>query len=435
MQKVYLLLRNNQQTGPFNLEEIIQFDLKPYDLIWIEGKSAGWYYPQEIKALHPHLSFLKQPAPPPAETNTQALPANISETAKLKNVFVSMPANKAQEDVVQKPSCTSFTDDKNEAYRPSRSKQLDTEPELKTTYAKSLEEVEAEYTSWIYKKKTKKPPTIFKKGVIAACLLVTAVFAAWWAVKNFSGSANRNEPVQVAVTPVKNEELTDSVFKPHSITTGTKPSTDKQKQTKAVITKNEPTILNKNVLRKSNTEVVLKDNTAAKNDYETIIPDDAETKEAVHEKKPEPIAEAAKEKKKKLGEKFLDLFKKNAEEKKEEEGRPAENEAGERRSVRRETALATQVTVKFEVPNDWMMGIKDAKALLTNRSTETIVKATVEVHYYNEDNELLQTKTLTFSNIGAKKTATASIPDHSFADHLDYKIISVQGAGEPFAKM
>jgi hypothetical protein len=116
----------------------------------------------------------------------------------------------------------------------------------------------------------------------------------------------------------------------------------------------------------------------------------------VDEKKPEPMAEAAKEKKKKLGEKFLDLFKKNAEEKKEEEGRPAENEAGERRSVRRETALATQVTVKFEVPNDWMMGIKGAKATLTNRSTETIVKATVEVHYYNEDNELLQTKTLTF---------------------------------------
>ncbi|MDB5207164.1 MAG: hypothetical protein JWR72_2239, partial [Flavisolibacter sp.] len=68
MQKVFILLRNNQQTGPFSLEEIIQFDLKPYDLIWIEGKSAGWYYPQEIKALHPHLSFVKQQAQPNAET-------------------------------------------------------------------------------------------------------------------------------------------------------------------------------------------------------------------------------------------------------------------------------------------------------------------------------------------------------------------------------
>ncbi|MDB5207758.1 MAG: hypothetical protein JWR72_2833 [Flavisolibacter sp.] len=82
-----------------------------------------------------------------------------------------------------------------------------------------------------------------------------------------------------------------------------------------------------------------------------------------------------------------------------------------------------------------MMGIKGAKASLTNRSTEAIAKATVEVQYYNEDNELLQTKTVSFSNIGAKKTATVSIPDHSFADHLDYKIVSVQGAAEPFARL
>ncbi|HVF80724.1 MAG TPA: hypothetical protein VM884_02280, partial [Flavisolibacter sp.] len=118
-----------------------------------------------------------------------------------------------------------------------------------------------------------------------------------------------------------------------------------------------------------------------------------------------------------------------------EDAKPAETEGGERRSVRRETNLATQVTIKFEVPNDWMMGIKGAKASLTNRSNETIVKATVEVYYYNEDNELLQTKTISFSNIGAKKTATLLIADHSFADHLDYKIIAVQGVAEPFAKM
>ena len=60
MQKVYLLLRINQQTGPYSLEELIKFDLKAHDLIWIEGKSAGWYYPQEIKALQPRLSFVKQ---------------------------------------------------------------------------------------------------------------------------------------------------------------------------------------------------------------------------------------------------------------------------------------------------------------------------------------------------------------------------------------
>ena len=46
--KGYLLLRDNKQTGPYSLEEIIEKGFKPYDLIWAEGKSAGWRYPGEL---------------------------------------------------------------------------------------------------------------------------------------------------------------------------------------------------------------------------------------------------------------------------------------------------------------------------------------------------------------------------------------------------
>ena len=53
MQKVYLLLRNNQQTGPHSFEELLELHLKPYDLIWVEGKSLGWRYPTEIETLKP----------------------------------------------------------------------------------------------------------------------------------------------------------------------------------------------------------------------------------------------------------------------------------------------------------------------------------------------------------------------------------------------
>src|SRR6185436_16850560 len=44
----YLLLRDNKQTGPYSKEEIIAKGFKPYDLIWVEGKSAGWRYPGEL---------------------------------------------------------------------------------------------------------------------------------------------------------------------------------------------------------------------------------------------------------------------------------------------------------------------------------------------------------------------------------------------------
>ena len=47
----YLLLRDNKQTGPYSFEELIEKGFKPYDLIWAEGKSAGWRYPSELPEL------------------------------------------------------------------------------------------------------------------------------------------------------------------------------------------------------------------------------------------------------------------------------------------------------------------------------------------------------------------------------------------------
>jgi len=44
MQKVYLLLRNNRQSGPFTIDELWQQQLRPDDMVWIEGKSTAWAY-------------------------------------------------------------------------------------------------------------------------------------------------------------------------------------------------------------------------------------------------------------------------------------------------------------------------------------------------------------------------------------------------------
>ncbi|MGK2863408.1 MAG: response regulator [Chitinophagaceae bacterium] len=46
---MYFLLRNNKQTGPFTAQELIACKLQLYDLVWIEGKSAAWRYPEEIQ--------------------------------------------------------------------------------------------------------------------------------------------------------------------------------------------------------------------------------------------------------------------------------------------------------------------------------------------------------------------------------------------------
>lgn len=46
--KTYLLLRNNEQTGPYTATCLLQMDLREFDLIWVEGESITWKYPSEM---------------------------------------------------------------------------------------------------------------------------------------------------------------------------------------------------------------------------------------------------------------------------------------------------------------------------------------------------------------------------------------------------
>lgn len=110
----YLLLRDNKQSGPYTLAEIIAIGIKPYDLVWLEGKSAAWRYPSEISELKPHSPaveeqpfdrFYKKPEPVKADLHPasdsapiaqkheryqpQAIPSNNDNTRK--KVYVNLP--------------------------------------------------------------------------------------------------------------------------------------------------------------------------------------------------------------------------------------------------------------------------------------------------------------------------------------------------------
>ena len=105
MQKIYSLLRDNKQTGPYTLEELVGLSLKPFDLIWVEGKSGGWSYPSEIDALKPYVN---QPsASAEISSNKQNVsklsePVLTNETVLVKpeienasrHIYISFPADK-----------------------------------------------------------------------------------------------------------------------------------------------------------------------------------------------------------------------------------------------------------------------------------------------------------------------------------------------------
>jgi hypothetical protein len=68
----YLLLRDNKQSGPYSVPELVEKGIKPYDLVWLDGKSVAWRYPSEIEELkayaptveeQPFDRFYKRPEP------------------------------------------------------------------------------------------------------------------------------------------------------------------------------------------------------------------------------------------------------------------------------------------------------------------------------------------------------------------------------------
>jgi hypothetical protein len=111
----YLLLRDNKQTGPYTAQELAAKGLKPYDLVWLEGKSAAWRYPGELEELkafapiveeQPYDRFYKKQGEQAsgiqqqavAETNTvqESQPVNKQVEQASKHIYVTMPVGKAQ---------------------------------------------------------------------------------------------------------------------------------------------------------------------------------------------------------------------------------------------------------------------------------------------------------------------------------------------------
>ncbi len=53
--KEYLLLRKNVQSGPFKFNDLVAMQLQPTDLVWVEGTSFNWRYPEELEELSPYV--------------------------------------------------------------------------------------------------------------------------------------------------------------------------------------------------------------------------------------------------------------------------------------------------------------------------------------------------------------------------------------------
>ena len=440
MQKVYLLLRNNQQTGPHSFEELLELHLRPYDLIWVEGKSLGWRYPTEIETLKPFFATpepaqKQEPTSKPIESIQRVINVNPS-----KKIFVSMPATSKQP-VSPKEPVVDPIEQKAEELRKRAEAFIPQAPPVQTNFARDLNDAEEQYTQWIYQTKSKKRNTVNKGtlAIVAICILLIA--GGWWAGSSFVnstspvGKTSSEEAIEEHLVPAAVEEkvTAENVALPKTETQT--PSTSKSPVAKKIIEKDNAE--SKPIARQ---ETTLPE-TVKSNNETTELP--AVVSEET--KNEEPIQDAPVAKKKTLKEKINDLLKKrkDGEETAGTESKPTDSNTGERTATRRDdktdqapilTDVSEQVEIKTnKIADSWMMGVKNLKLTLVNRSNLTITAAKIEVVYLSEQNTVLEKKILSYANISPNKSQTVSAPDQRLADHIEYKVISATGIENAYA--
>lgn len=460
MHCVYLLLRDNKQTGPYTLEQLLKMNLKPVDLIWVEGKSCGWSYPSEIRELKFFPSeSLENIAKTKAELRAvpeEVIPkilynesVHLEERKDPRKVHVSLPS-KVLNSSYNKPeiSPAELLEQKAEELRKraqsfnAQKEPVQSENLVETKFSRSLNDVEEEYASWVYKQKVVKKKRPVKHWILTTVLIIILT-SSYFFVKQYF-----NDP-ELTVTKLEKGKEDLQTNKPQ-VLAGKEPNTDTGGVNNSLIAEKESVeiftekkkIPKKPLARKQMAQtgtVEPEPNAPQSIISEVVEPPIVNTSTAKPDMEVSPDV-----KKKTLGQKIDGFFGKLRMNKKangEKDLPPKPSNNTQRNSTHRdgekaaETNLANFISISSnEKSANWMMGVQGLRITLQNKSNHTIDRATVEVRYYNDQNELLEKKNVYFSDIPSKKSVVAAAPDHRLADHADYHLLNAIGKHKEYIK-
>ena len=427
MQKIYSLLRNNKQSGPYTLDELLQLTLKPFDLVWIEGKSAGWSYPTEIDSLKLYVAETSQPAEKKEvattaqitspdnylpETNSNSFHSTLVKTItsepKTKHIYISLPAG-AQ---IAQPKPVSFSSPqiteeespeaklerkalelRNKIQAFSQNKNLPkADNDLDTKYSRSLDDIKEEYSSWLYQQKKKKNSFSKKSGLIVGCIVFLLVGGYFLIPRLLTQKINSTKVLSA-------EEIAAS--KPVFVPTGN--------------------------LEKPSGKPASAHKTSKK------------TKKINADKATNPSSENYNpDKKTNKIDRYIDSLKRAENKKKEEQAEevvyemPSVTQEGSRQRTKRdENAIGKPTLSKKETdsaPFTELIKLSESTGsgtphlTLYNNSNKNITFVAIDVYYYKANKKLLQKKTLYFNNISAKSSAKLFVPQEKNASSVRYEM-------------
>ncbi|HJS52965.1 MAG TPA: hypothetical protein VJ765_00435 [Chitinophagaceae bacterium] len=425
----YLLLRSNKKSGPYSFEQLVNFGLKPYDLVWVEGKSAAWRYPSEVDGLknyapvteeQPYDRFYKKPAEKPVNNPDQhsqpevqiiqkedpyVLPIENKTTTASKKVFVSMPGNHVakksaqpttiKESIIPEQRPLNIEEKKVEP-RPALIKEEPIvndirpteEPTLNEKYSESLEDIKRRYTE-TYLNRKKKPgwtsthtsiAQVFG-GAVFFCFLVVVLY------KNFA-EEDKPQPRTTIIQPDK-----------RSINTGTVTTTSAIPPVVAETNKKQE---NKQQLKKEKTNTppdqdpyatTLKENDAVIN----------ENKVAAAEYKPEKKA----------------VTTKSTQEPGPEQVKPKT----------RPININKQVFVRANKYKQRAFGgVVDLELTVHNDSKFQLDKVVVELQYLKPSEQPLKTERIVFNSVEPNGSLTLKIPDYLRGVKLNYRVMEIESS-------
>ncbi len=446
----YLLLRNNREKGPFSLEELIQHGLKPYDLIWVNGKSAAWRYPGEIAELkeyspaveeQPFDRFFKKPS---GEKKQESLPVQPKEVIAQqpayipkKSVFVTLPGQKQQPARIKEPSVTGY-----EKYQPPVKETIIAEtatptisitetpviPEIK--YSQPLDEIKEMYVKTLQERKQKIAKKIFLHAAMKNAAVALAIVGVGILI-GFAMKSNGNQPTAHAETVIppqaitlpadtaepvlqeqpaeeqKNEEMpvepeydeTKPATREEIKEPGTKLQRQSPEQTPAVTTEKAIAVLPKK---------------------EVVQPE----KKFVPEDEPSPGVEVNA----RTGERTKKVRSETTDEQPESKtiSEPAP------KAVLKNNSLSKQVSVSS---NDYQKvafgGIRNLQLTVSNDSKYVLDNVVVELQYLKPSEQPLKTESIQFRSVAPGGSQTIRVPDTNRGIKVTYKIthiLSVQSA-------
>ncbi len=398
----YLLLRDNKETGPYSLNELLDLGLKAYDLVWVQGKSAAWRYPGEVEELkafappaeeQPFDRFYKKNT----EEKKQPVSSEKNETMAFKKaVFVTMPSPKKE--VAEAETATSHSGNSYQRVKTITVTENPVAAEMK--FAQPLDEIKEMYVKTLQQRKQK----IARKNLFFKNLKRASVFIYVLALGVLIGftlksktSKNNIADHSLISTQSSPAEMSSSAttselpIQQQEITTNSE-----QQEPLKEIQKNSKSVEEKQAIQKEKSDTKSENDLKPPSKKETITDQNSPGVD---------VNTVTGERSKK--------------------SRNSSDE--ETTSTSPKEDISNLVSVKS---NDYKRGafggIRDLQLTVTNDSKYVLDNVVVALQYLKPSEQPLKTENISFQSIAPKGSMTIAIPPSNRGIKVAFKIVKIE---------